>query len=1819
MELVNNRYRIIKNIMQNRLISSYLVADMMNDFNEIQLNILNAEFMPDALIEYYSSEFIELSNIKNDSILRNYNFNIVSFIDNKRVQTEQYFYTCEYFEKNADIHELTKGMELGDILDFFMKICGAVNYLHLKGFIYGEINLNNILLLQKGNNYSIKLRDIASVELEKYYFKTDRVDGSQFKAPRLLSGEKPTVETDIYSLGVVLLNLLRSFNESHFDVHMELETLKEWISCESSISDNDYDFYCKLLPVLEKMLSEHGTYPYKRLSELFEEINISFGKDFQSYIKEEIEKLNFHSKIVGREQEIKNIIKSYDYMVKYKPVKKLFLIHGGAGSGKTRFLEEIKYLLELKRANVYSSFTISNMSDSSNKMWIEILRKLIVETDPETIEKYESELAKFFPEIVDRKNVNPSDFLNREKAKYRLLNRIAGFISDSIKSKPTVLIIDNIHLANEFTIDTIAYLYNEIIKNKNIIMIFSYKDGESFNNKKFTDFISNIRDKRESEDILMRDLTSEQTAVMVRNMLSMSYAPFKLAERIYSQSYGNPLFVSEIIKDLFSRKIIYVNNSTGRWFSDYDASDDYQYLPMPNSMEQAILSQIKDSDEIGHEILKIISVFSNSVSIEDLSDFIKLDAKEIEKSVKELVVRGVLCRKIGDKSYVYDINNKVLKDIVYDKIAYEEKIEKHRLAAEILEQDHSNSFGGNIDELIHHLEKAGVGEKVIKYSIENANRMEVLRNRNAAINNLEKALLVMGKNNYLERVRLLIRIGDLNLDDANIPKALECFISANKLSKNLGDKKIIIDTYINIAMTYFEKNDMNNVQKYTCEIDKILEEIDYREGSLENQYLKALVYINKQNNDIVIEGCNKIIEGCKEELPRLKGDAYRLLGNAFMQTGRVEESIEVYNKAIKCYEVANNVKQTLKALNNIGVIYADFYQDYEVALSYFIKVKDLSEENNYFVSEALALTNIAELYYSKFNYETAYSYFKEALAKSIKIDSEKSIFYCYNVLSRVSIDLNYYNDAYEYHMLSNKELENYPYQGRDIGEYYRCSAELFYALGEFDTAEEFIKKAIEFYSNEESIISLFAAVQLQYVNIRSSKDNKYHDFIDQVINASHKFVTPENRLIVLCKAVILLFENGQEEEARKLLEEAGKSAIGPIPDIVNAIHLYCIGLLSNGKDQLKALLSGLEISKRIKNKQLIQFISSAIGDYYFKENSYYYAANYYIEASEVIKELVAQVPNEFKLNFMNSNNMAKPFRRIEYIKNRYIKYVDKGNNDLHKEFDSFHIKNREELEEILEFDAVDEFLGNKDFIQLIRQLYVSILPKGILNEKDIITNLCSDTIKNIELIIKYLAGITLATKGVIVVEGLHHELNVIASVNDNFDLQSNKYIFERVKATMEPVLIVEKINKHEMDYNLLPEDIKACLCVPIISRSNADDNLQETERVKTPSSRLNVNGYLYLESDRILNNFNQNGLQKCLELAGFLNLLIEKHQLKIAASIDKLTGALTRKYLEDTLTEEMEKSIGYGDSLSIIMYDLDRFKSVNDRFGHQTGDEVLKKVSKLVKENIGRNDYLGRYGGEEFIIILPGTESEDAVLVAEELRKKIHSEKILGDKADVTVSMGIASCPIHGQWKHELIEKADQALYIAKENGRNRCQLWSNEFSNKIKGTNKLNGIISGNTVQDSRNVLVLVEIIQLINKSISKQEKIYSLLGRIIEIIEAQFGMLLIIENGDVVKEYGRKSLDEDWAKTITYNKSAIQSVMNNKQGLYMIDWDDIGSHDIITGVPDWYSILVVPIIIQDEIKGVIYLSTPTRIKEFGFNEFNFVNVISDLAATII
>ena len=168
-------------------------------------------------------------------------------------------------------------------------------------------------------------------------------------------------------------------------------------------------------------------------------------------------------------------------------------------------------------------------------------------------------------------------------------------------------------------------------------------------------------------------------------------------------------------------------------------------------------------------------------------------------------------------------------------------------------------------------------------------------------------------------------------------------------------------------------------------------------------------------------------------------------------------------------------------------------------------------------------------------------------------------------------------------------------------------------------------------------------------------------------------------------------------------------------------------------------------------------------------------------------------------------------------------------------------------------------------------------------------------------------------------------------------------------------------------------------------------------------------------------------------------LITAREELRLQATQDALTGMLNRRLVLDILERELTRGQRLELPLAVLMIDIDHFKAVNDAYGHQAGDAVLKEVAARVSTTVRPYDSVGRYGGEEFLVILPGCDEPRAQIVAERLCCVVSREVVHTSAAEisVTLSLGLA-LSAQGETSERLVHAADRALYEAKRNGRNR-------------------------------------------------------------------------------------------------------------------------------------------------------------------------------------
>lgn len=1775
MDLINNRYRIQKKLYSTSVINTYLVSDVLNDKKQFELKILNKDIANADIINYLADNFLLFTSYNTSGIKKLFNLNRIKRIDQNRFTEMQFFYTCEYIPEFTMLRTKLDALDFQSKIDIFIKICHAINSLHVKGYAYGYINPSNIFITNDNNEINIKLEDLTTVYLNRnafYYYDTKDF---LYLSPEMSSGEKVTIKDDIYALGILL---------------------KEFF-------DNDQRF----TDLIFKITEANEEARILDMSSVLMALNNILGTNYTVLIKGDMEKINLNTILCGREYELQEVLSTYSKLLHYDTEKRFIFIHGDSGVGKSRFLRELKHRFNIAGANIFSSFS-NNLSHSDSFNFFEDICKKVVRECPQSlIEKYQSELIKIIPEVFISKKIIPSESLSSEKEWFKIINSTINFLWESTKDIPTIFIIDDIHLGDKFSLEILEHLYLKSFKNKKVLFIFSYCDEEFSSNQKLFSLINNISEKGNVANLLLRSFDENETALYIKNILNMSFRPVSFSKRIYEKTYGNPLFILEAIKNFFMKGILYVDDN-GHWNTVLDFNE--VYISLPDNMEGVVINQLKNLSSINLNVLENISIFTKGVSINILINMMNKEEHELIPLLEHLISIGIICKKIEDFGFVFDFYNKLFKDIIYETINANNKISLHKKAAFILRNENIN-FYQNDEEIIYHLEQAKENGELIHYYLNYARKMESLKNRTEAIEYYKKAIpLFLQSNCYNNIGELYLKIGNIYIDDSNMDLALDSYNKCKEYCLKSDYQLLIIDSINKIADIYLRKNYYETALPYIEEAIALSKKNDYKTGYLESSRNKAKYLYYVRDYKEACDLCISTISLCGEDNEEIKAFIYLNLGNIYLCLSKNQESLDCANKSLKIFQEIGNKQGQIMSLNNLGVIYGDYFQDNSKSIYYLNLVKEICEETNLYSFLILALSNLADAYLCLYEYDKSLSYLEDALAKAQQFKDDENQFFCLFYLAYISMKFCDYASVFKYNNLAKELQKNIKISHNHFLNYEHVLSELFFEIGDLNSSKERLNKILPLYI-EDGIKQKYDSELLYHkVSIAMQYNSKNKSIpVHEILCIVKKYASSFDRVTALLDLSLLLAEQNEFSLSKLFYNQCVTSYNKSFPDIIVCKKMYLEEILYNSKGSLQNLEKALIVANNTKQYKLSILINKEIANLYFKKFDYFYAINYCFEACELIKNICLQLPASYRVGFINVNNYVEPFNMLLKIK-ASIDSTDYSEESLYKEV------NVNNISEILSYKKFLDVFSNKYFINSAEKIFSERENGGIGSLSAVLKNLTSDSLYDLDLFTKYLSSITLAPICSIIVEDGDHIYKSLVCTNDKFNPSNAKYVLDKVKSSGKPYIS----SSSDLIYFEDARDIKTSkvtMCIPVIvEKFNGIQNVNDKRRDSQDNGK--IKGYIYLESEKVFNNFNDNTMHECIEVSNLIGVLIEKHKLLISSSMDRLTGTVTRKYLEEELDLQIKDSIENSNYFSIIMFDLDHFKNINDKFGHQTGDEVLKEVCSIALSNLRKTDLIGRYGGEEFIAVLPQTNAQEASVIAEKLRIAVETSNILGETHPVTISLGAATCPLHSQSRSGIIEKADQALYVAKESGRNKSILWTNAYVGNEKRYNKLTGVISGNTVQDSRNVLAILELLELVKSELSKEEMTKTLLGRIIETSESDCGLLITLEDGVIKNVYGRRAFQADF-DDIPFNKNIIDKVYADKSGLFLIDWDEITDLDSVTGVPNWNSIVVLPIISKGIVKAVLYLKALVTHKEFNYDDYNFLRVFQDICSAVL
>lgn len=390
-------------------------------------------------------------------------------------------------------------------------------------------------------------------------------------------------------------------------------------------------------------------------------------------------------------------------------------------------------------------------------------------------------------------------------------------------------------------------------------------------------------------------------------------------------------------------------------------------------------------------------------------------------------------------------------------------------------------------------------------------------------------------------------------------------------------------------------------------------------------------------------------------------------------------------------------------------------------------------------------------------------------------------------------------------------------------------------------------------------------------------------------------------------------------------------------------------------------------------------------------------------------------------------------------------------------------------------------------------------------------------------------------------------------------------IVDQVIQKAEPVFLPSITDGSSLPISASVRDLGllSAMCVPLTSfaeppRREGDPAPHPNRRRYAEQAKDELLGCIYLDSNANTYSFREEDLYLFLILANHATTALLKERLYREAITDPLTRLFTRGHFERELRAFVRRFDMTRTPFSLVMIDLDGFKEVNDTRGHLLGDAVLRETADVIRKAVRQDDLCFRYGGDEMVVLLREAEQDGATIAAEKIRSAIEAYDF-GEGIRLSASLGCATCPTHATEGNDLVRKADQALYLAKQEGRNRLKPWSPALSTISPRKDRLAGIITGNYARDYNNVSLLVETFDAVSRTQEVHEVLTLAVDKAIEASEAERGAIMLADDKGVLSTIVARGRNRETLELKErFSRSIPERVLRDGEPVFVITSDD-------------------------------------------------------------
>jgi diguanylate cyclase (GGDEF)-like protein len=1535
---------------------------------------------------------------------------------------------------------IPEGFPMEQFLELAIRIAKILGRLHQGNIFHRDIKPSNILLNKEEDTIKITDFGIAAEftrQNEKIYHPTVMGGTLAYISPEQTGRMNCAVDyrSDLYSLGITFYEMLTG--EVPFRSNDAMEIIHSHIAKEPlPPRELNPDIPEPLSRIVKKLLSKEASKRYQNGFGLAVDLRVCLD---QIRSQGQVEPFELGSQDIslrfiipqtlqGRDKELEDLYKSFE-KVSLGAVE-VIMVTGAPGIGKSALINDIHKSIVEKRgyfiAGKYDQFQRAAPYSAIIQAFQNLVQQLLTENDERIMEwekRFLSALganAKIITDAIPTLELiigkQPDvPLLGAEENQNRFHLVIKNFVrAFASQAHPLLIFLDDLQWADNASFD----LIQNIITDPDLhymLFIGAYRDTEVASHHPLLFTCEVIQAEGfPLRTVHLAGLKPEDINTLLLSFLHSAADPTdNLAKVIHDKTNGSPFFVNQFLKTLYDKHHLTIDPVKG-WQWDIQKIQD---LHVTENVVEFMAEKLQHLAEASRRLISICACIGNRFDLETIADISGQPLYEVLSVIDSLMQDDL----INHNSDFYWFHHDRIHEAAYSLLSVEEREDIHyQIGMHVLEWTSVDDYTYNI---YHITDQLNQGRNRMKTSEERIFLADL--NLKAGIK-AKDASAYSAAGNYLS-IGISLLSGDTWQSKYDLSYALHLEqIECQYLNQNFDEAEKIFGVIIANAISKKDKAMAYNtmVILYT-NMRTPKEAIDLG--------LKALTLygIHISPNVGVISVVWDLIQTLwfLKKIPRDK--VFR--GPPMEDEDMIANLLLMLSVGTPSYYFNQNLfaKLTLKGIN-MGLRHG--------------------HSPPYAAGAIVALATIIQTALGK--YELGYRLGEIALELSINIDNRKTAgmvnhgfaFFIQHWKGSARNNLDIFRKAYQLSL----DVGNFIYAGHSINARADCSLMVGVRLD--DVLEDNNKYADFIKLVKDPFIAARFQENNQYIfNLKSKTDHRlslsgpgYNE------EAYIRQLREEKNIFGLCFALHykmkLFYLYGEYEEAFQLAEELTrhiKVQVGTliVPEYYFYYSLILTALISDGQKNklkykiiLKRNLHKMRTWSKLSGENFQHKYDLVAAEIMAVKHRYREAQNLYRKAIEGARQ------NEYlneeaiaceRLSLFYLRESAKPEARV-YMQRAYRCYKSWGalakELELKKRYpDLLRVTKKTKVVETHDLTISSDITSRTiDFSAVMK---VSQIISEEIRLDRLLTKIMHLSVIN--------AG---AQRGFLILasdDELTIEASADVSTNDVKVMQTAQPLKEFHDLCQAIVNYVSNSGKDVIlgnaiqdgtftnDRYIIRSNCKSILCIPIMSKGT-------------------LTGILYMENNLSVDAFTPERIDILRIISTQAAISIENARLFELATTDGLTKLYVNRYFQIFMDKELQRSARYKKQFGVILMDIDNFKLFNDTYGHQLGDKVLRTMAAAIIKVCRAEDIAARYGGEEFVMILPETNSQQALIVAEKVRTCVADLKILhgSETLRVTISLGVSVYPRHSEEKKGLIYSADVALYTSKRRGKNRVTLF---------------------------------------------------------------------------------------------------------------------------------------------------------------------------------